>query len=345
MRAALSIPLLALAISVGATAHAQTASEPTPAQVRAAAEAFDRGREAYKAEEFVEAAEQFERADGNAPSSAALELAIRARDKAGELDRAATLLALALKRHPTDDNLQKLSVDLLKRARDKLFELNTTCDVPCDVTVGGKLIHGAPDTQRTIYVQPGALTVRAGWSDNRNDSKQIQAEAGAQGEARFVAPTAPAAQGLASETTTDAPELAGPADGERDGGATGKAAGWSPVVFFVGAGITAVLGGVTVWSGIDTINNPGADRVKTECATQGEACELYQEGLSKQRRTNVLIGVTAGAGVATILVGVLATDWTGGKTRVESAARLKPGMNVSPWASLDGGGLQAVGRF
>ena len=58
------------------------------------------------------------------------------------------------------------------------------------------------------------------------------------------------------------------------------------------------------------------------------------------------IGVTAGVGVATILVGVLATDWSGGKSeQAQAKKRLQPGVDVTPWASLDGGGLQAVGRF
>src|SRR5688572_2150082 len=172
MRTVLSLSMLALVLSTSGLVYAQAAAaEPTPAQVKTAAEAFDKGREAYKAEEYVEAAEQFEKADNNAPSSAAIELAVRARDKAGELDRAATLLSLALKRHPEDENLLKLAPDITKRAAEKLFELNVTCDQPCDLTVGGKITHGVPDTQRTIYVQPGALTVRAGWSDNRGDSK------------------------------------------------------------------------------------------------------------------------------------------------------------------------------
>jgi hypothetical protein len=342
--------LLALVLGVGSTAHAQDgASEPTPAQVRVAAEAFDRGREAYKAEEYVDAAEHFEKADSNAPSPAALELAIRARDKAGELDRAATLMSLALKRHPDDPNLLKIAADLSKRANATLFEVTATCDIPCDLTVGGKIVHGAPDTQRLIYVAPGSLTIRAGWSDNRSDSKQVQAEAGGKGEVAFVAPSTPATKSMAKEP--DDPVSAAPVsptNDQHDDGADKKSSGWSPTVFFVGVGLTAVLGGVTVWSGIDTVNNPGTDRVKNECGDQGESCALYQEGLSKQRRTNVLIGVTAGVGVGTLLVGVLATDWGGGKKgseNVNAAQRLRPRVAVAPWASLDGGGLQAVGRF
>ncbi len=350
MRAALRISVLALVLSVGSVSFAQDgASEPTPAQVRVAAEAFDKGREAYKAEEYVDAAEQFERADNNAPSPAAIELAIRSRDKAGELDRAATLASLALKRHPDDQNLLRIAGDLAKRARPTLFELTATCDQPCDLTVNGKLVHGAPDTQRLLYVAPGTLTVRAGWSDNRNESKQIQAQASSQGELTFAAPPVPSATSASKEPTgsVDRDPVAS-TNPQKDEGAGKKSSGWSPTVFYVGAGLTAVLGGVTVWSGVDTVNNPGADRVKRECGAlmQREDCELYQEGLSKQRRTNVLIGVTAGVGIGTVLIGLLATDWSGGKSSEETAAkRLRPRVNVAPYAGLDGGGLQAIGRF
>lgn len=348
MRAALRVSVLTLVLSAPLGAYAQPVDqeEPTPAQVRAAAEAFDRGREAYKAEEYVEAAEQFEKADSSAPSPAAIELAIRAREKAGELDRAATLLSLAVKRHPEQANLFKLASDMDKRVKAELFMLTANCDTPCDLTVNGKIVHGAPDTQRTLFIQPGAFTVRAGWPDNRSESKQVQAEKGGQGEITFVTPTTPAGEAMAQEPSEPvAPPPVDP-NATKDEGPK-KSGGWSPVVFYVGAGLTAVVGGVTIWSGVDTVNNPGADRVKDECGTQGESCPLYQEGLSKQRRTNILAGVTAGLGVATILVGIFATDWSGGKSApaAEQSKRRLPGVDVAPWASLDGGGLQAVGRF
>lgn len=347
MRVALGVSLIALALGAPLNVHAQAApAEPTPAQVRAAAEAFDRGREAYKAEEYVEAAEQFEKADNSAPSSAALELAIRARDKAGEIDRAATLLALALKRHPGESNLLKLATDLDRRVKADLFMLTANCDTPCDLTVGGKIVHGPPDTQRTLFVHPGTIVIRAGWADNRSDSKQVDAEKGGQGEVSFVTPPTPAGEAMAKEAVPVAPPPVDPA-ATKDEGAVKKSGGWPPAIFFVGAGLTAVVGGITIWSGVDTVNNPGADKVKEECGDQGESCALYQEGLSKQRRTNILLGVTAGVGVATILIGVFATDFSGGKSAppAEAAKRLRPGVAVSPWASLDGGGLQAVGRF
>ncbi|HYP89583.1 MAG TPA: hypothetical protein VEQ59_15550, partial [Polyangiaceae bacterium] len=114
MRAVVGTSVLMLVLASAVAARAQDTSEPTPAQVRLAAEAFDKGRDAYQAEEYVEAAEQFERADDNAPSVAAIELAARSRDKAGELDRAATLASLGVKRYPEEQNLLKLAGDLAK---------------------------------------------------------------------------------------------------------------------------------------------------------------------------------------------------------------------------------------
>lgn len=344
-----SLTALALVPTTSGSVYAQTAeAEPTPAQVKIAAEAFDKGRDAYQAEEYVDAAEQFEKADSNAPSSAAIELAVRARDKAGELDRAATLLSLALKRHPDDENLQKLWPDILKRATEKLFELNVTCDQPCDLTIGGKITYGAPDLQRTLYVAPGALTVRAGWSDHRSDSKQVQAEAGGKGDVSFVAPATAASASMAKEPDERVtPEPT--ADPTKDQGSTKKSSGLPPAVVYVGAGLTAVAGGILTWSGIDTVNNPGADAVQKACDGKGESCPEYQDGLAKQQRTNVLIGVTAGLGAVTIVLAAVATDWSGGKSTEaappDSAKLKRRSFDLTPWASLDGGGLRAFGRF
>jgi len=339
MRLGLAISTLALVISSETAALAQDVpAEPTPAQVRVAAEAFDKGREAYQAEEYVEAAEQFEKADYNAPSASALELAARSRDKAGELDRAATLATLGVKRYPEEQNLLKLAGELAKRARQTFYELTANCDAPCELTIGGKLVHGAPDTQRVLYVAPGSVTVRAGWSDNRNDSRRVEATAGGSGEISFTAPE-PETEAVVEKAPAPAPPAASEApttDAE-----TKKWAGLPPAVFYGGAGLTAVLVGVTVWSGLDTVNNPGADRVREECPN--EDCQLYRDGLSKQHRTNALLGVTIGVGAATAVIGAFVTDWGSKKAPTETARARR--LEVVPWAGAQGGGLSASGRF
>jgi len=83
-----------------------------------------------------------------------------------------------------------------------------------------------------------------------------------------------------------------------------------PLVFFIGAGLTVVAGAATIVSGIDTENSPGADAVRTQCAGQGESCQAYQDGRSKQLRTNILLGTTIGLGVVTGVVGVFFTQWS-----------------------------------
>jgi len=241
MKGLVSVAAFALVLhSAGFARAVEETSEPTPAQVRTAAEAFDRGREAYKTDDYVEAAEQFESADANAPSAAALELAIRARDKAGQLDRAATLAALALVRHPDDPNIQKIAPAIVERAKVELFELDLKCDEACDVTVAGKIAPGRRATVRTVFLAPGHYNVRAGWSGDRSASKSVEGTKGEAATLEFRAPevVAPAAAVVAPVTPP-------PADKPADEGPRSHSGKLPPVVFWVGVGVTGVLAGTT----------------------------------------------------------------------------------------------------
>jgi hypothetical protein len=332
-RVKLVVYALGVALSSSVTAKVSAQIAPTPEQIQAAAEAFDRGRDAYKASRYAEAAEQFERADSNAPSSTALELAIKARDKAGDLDRAATLALLAVELYASevqseDTGLGKLAPPLLERARSELYELYVQCNEPCQLVDGKKLVHGAPVTQRAIFLSAGQHELVAGFGEGRTEAKSVTATAGASSEISFEAPPAP------TEPVAE-PAIEEPTDvNEKPDDVLPKSGGWSPVVFFVGAGLTAAAGGVTVWSGLDTQNNPGPERVKRECAD--ENCELYKEGRSKQLRTNVLIGVTGGLAVASGLVGALAVDWGGGGAG-PTDARARPSRKIRPIAGWSNG--------
>lgn len=350
MKGLCCVAAFALVLNSARFAYAvEEGSEPTPAQVRTAAEAFDRGREAYKTEDYVEAAEQFESADANAPSAAALELAIRSRDKAGQLDRAATLAALALARHPDDPNIQKIAPPIVERAKSELFELDLKCDQACEVTVAGKLAPGGRATNRTLFLISGHYNVRAGWSEDRSASKSVDASRGEVGSLEFTAPElAPPPPPVVAPVTPP------PSEKPADEGAQNASGKLPPTVFWVGAGLTAVLAGTTVWSGIDTKNNPGADAVRDACKTvdssgaHSEECNsLYDQGRGKQTRTNVLLGVTAGVGVATAVVAAFFTDWSGSKKSEAEAAKAKPkGFSVQPWVAVgSGASVGALGRF
>jgi len=330
-----------LLCSVASPAVAQTeASEPTPEQVRAAAEAFDLGRQSYKDGRYAEAAEQFERADSSAPSATALELAIRARDKAGDLDRAGTLASLALVLYPNDENITNIAPDVISRAGADLYELSVTCAEPCQLTDGTKVVHGTTVMQRTLFLAAGTHNLRASFGEGRIESKSVDATAGAAGSIDFAPP---AQEKPEPEEAPPPPVASPPVDPNADEGVK-KTNGLPPVVFWVGAGATVVAGGVSIWSGVDTVNNPGADRVKAECAQGDENCKLYQEGRSKQVRTNILLGVTGLLGVATGVVAAVAIDW--GPPSLPSMEEGRSTLHVAPYLGWSNGpAVGARGRF
>ncbi|HET9933505.1 MAG TPA: hypothetical protein VFQ35_22525 [Polyangiaceae bacterium] len=343
------VATLGLAVGVLCARPASAAPQATPTQIREAAEAFDRGREAYKNEDYVTAAEQFERADAQAGSPTALEYAIRSRDRASQLDRAATLAALVAKRYPENASLEKLASDVQGRARSSLYELSVQCGEPCDLALDDKIVPGAADLTRTLFLQAGHHSLRAGFGNETGGSEEIEATPAGKGQVSFARPApADVPPPVFDKRPPTAPEKAEP-----------KSSGWSPAVFWVGAGVTGALGIASIWSGVDTLNNPGKDAIREKCGSLGESCPEYQEGLSNQRRTNILLGATAGVGVATILIGVLATDW-GSSTpsspetpkdeiaghRERRRKRSQAKAVVVPWVSFGSGALVgAEGRF
>ncbi len=347
MNSRLRAAAVATVLAATGAAGAQDAA-PTPQDVKAAGDEFDQGRKAFTSKDYAQAAEHFENADRHAPSEKPLELAIRSRDKAGQLDRAATLAALAASRGYKDDNLKKLIAGILKRADKDLGKVTVHCDTPCDVVVGTKLMPGHASTEKTIYVDPGEYTLRAGWSGGRDASGQVKLAKGASSSLDFKEPPEPKVAATATATPEGTPPpppvaSAAPPPGH-DQGVVVQPSGWSPAVFWIGAGLTAVAGGVTIWSGVDTQKHPGPDAVRTACSTGSPDCDtLYQQGRDRQTRTNILAGVTAGLGVVTILVGAFATDWSSADA---PAKPKKSASRIEPWLGLDNGAtLGAAGRF
>ena len=92
------------------------------------------------------------------------------------------------------------------------------------------------------------------------------------------------------------------------------------------------------------MNNPGADKVKAECAAGDENCKYYKDGRAAQTRTNVLIGVTSALGVATAAVGLFAIDWGKSSHPTTTEGRAKP--HLTPYVGwANGPALGARGAF
>jgi hypothetical protein len=115
---------------------------------------------------------------------------------------------------------------------------------------------------------------------------------------------------------------------------------FGPAVFFVALGVTAAVGAGTVLSGIDAKNNPGVDAVRRACAGKDESCPEYQDGKSRETRTNVLLGVTIGAAAITGVIGLFFTQFGG-----HASAASNPAVTVGAAPLPGGGSLAASGRF
>lgn len=328
---------LALALALTAAVPFSASATPDPAKLRAAADSFEAGAKAYKDGRFEEAAAHFEAADAAVPSSKALRFAIRARTEADQASRATTLAALALDRYPDDAETKKLATETIDKLGSGLHRAEVSCASPCLLAVGPRIVHGEAATRWVVYLDPGKQSIGASFGKIAAPERAVDASAGGSSAVRFAP-----AEG--SRT----PKGDAGAGGATPGGGTGGAdvgtgeepeKDWRihPAPFVVGVIATAALGGTTIWSGIDTMNNPGADAVREGCRGQGEDCELYQEGQSKELRTNALIGATAGVAVVTVVLAIV-TDWDGDDGPKETGRKSPPPL----WVDV-GSGIGSYG--
>ena len=306
-----------------------------PEKLKLAAEEFDAGRRAYKTGDYARAGVHFENAFRDAPSPQTLRMAIRARKQAGQLARAATLGVRALALYPDDAETVRLAQTVIKESAPQLYKVTIECEPACTALVDGRLVRDDAATRQVIYTPAGDHTVVAGWGKARNASKSVDGKAGGSTVLSFEAPPVEDV----APSVTPAPTEQEPSPVETT--ASGKA---SPTLFWLGTAFTGVVAGLTVASGIDTLNSPGTDKVKEACVGQGTGCPEYQDGLAKQARTNYLLAGTA-VGVASVtVIGLFFTDWEG-----ERDVQADGGTEVSltPLADPVGGGvgMAASGRF
>ncbi|MCS6900504.1 MAG: hypothetical protein RMJ98_12575 [Myxococcales bacterium] len=314
-------------------ASAARAEAPSAERVKAAAEEFDAGRRAYLARDYETAATHFENADRDAPAPEAIRNAIRARNDAKQFARAATLAAAALARYPDDKNTAKFARQILTATEKKLHRVVIHCDPACTLLVDGKLSPLPEGTSFVVYLNPGKHLLSAGWSKDRHRDKEIEGDAGKESSLSFQAPPLPA--------SPPPPPPPPAASSSAEPKAPPPPPPHKPLarpVFYTAAGVTVLLGGITLWSALDMRSDPGRDKVRRDCAGKDESCPTYQDALRKQTRTNVLLAVSAGALVATGVVAYF-TEWSGG-------GKTTTGTRVSPaFAVGDGWMLGAQGAF
>lgn len=313
---------------------AVAAAEPTPQQIKAASEEFDKGVKSAQASDFEGAAVHFENADHEAPSDATLKAAIRARRDAKQSDRAATLAELALVRHADKEEITTFARSVILGVEKSLGKVEVACKPACELAIDKKIVHGEAAQKRVLWLSPGKHIVAAGWGA-KGASKELSVEVGSSAQLSF-APPEEAKPAVVEKPTKPATE---PTTDDKPPPPPKSSGKGGPGLFIGGAVVTGVLAGVSIWSGLDTKSNPGPDKVKEACVGKGDTCPEYRDGLAKQSRTNLLFGLTAGAAVVTGVIGVAFTDWGSG----EKASRTR----IVPVAAVGdkGATVGAVGRF
>jgi hypothetical protein len=221
-----------LALSSGAFGGLARADEPalSPDRLKAAEEEYDAGRRAYLAEQFESAALHFENAFRDAPRAQVLRNAIRSRQQAKQLARAATLAAVAKRRYAADAQTRDLADDVLREAGPKLHEVRITCSLPCSVGVDGRIGTLEEGTTAVLYLDPGKHELSFGFSRGKSVLRAFDARAGAKDDLAVDAPreTSPPPPQAVPAPSPVPPREAPPR----------ASSGLPPAVFFVGVGLT-----------------------------------------------------------------------------------------------------------
>ncbi len=281
-----------------------------------AAEAYDRGTSAYLSERYELAAHWFERAYRLVPTSTALLQAVRAHHKAGNSIQAANLALQLRDEYPSDTRSKQITDAVIGAVTPANLLIKARCEKACTLELDGALIQH-PTFFATADVEHSLKVA----FDNGETTTLVQGAAGTVKKVTLAAPAPPPPPPVPR---------------------------WA---FFSSLGATVALGAVAAWSGIDankgvsayesaarSASSPGINNGRSP-TPQEQAQALLEEGRQKERRTNILIGVTAGMAATTAVLGVF-TNWKG-ESRDAASRRIEPSIGVS----TKGGTLTIKGRF
>lgn len=298
---------------------------PAGAQVsardrQAAAEAYDRGTAAYLARDYAEAARWFETAHRLAPAAAALVQAVRAYEQVGNDLRVATLGLRLSALYPDDPAARRAAERALRRA-SRFYRIDVECE-GCTVQLDGAVME-----HPSFFVEPDTEHVIEAAFETGTRRETVRGAAGEQRTLRFEAPPPPEVQApvateqFAQQPAADETPRTAPATPTSGGGG-----GIHVGVTIAAMVATAALGGVLIWSGLDTLD--GVPAYEMNPTPEGLA-----DGRSREARTNWLIAGTCIAAAATLVLAIF-TDWDG-----------EP--SVAPEVAIQSDGLAAGlrGRF
>ncbi|WP_428267239.1 hypothetical protein [Haliangium sp.] len=314
---------LAWAVTVAASPPARADDDDSAERRRAAGQAYAAAENAALAGDYARAAENFELAYTLVPSSQALRAALQMRNQVGHHRIAISQAEELLRRYPYDVTSRSLALEVLDQLSPRFVRAYVTCDGECRLRVDRRKSTTAPAREHILYLPPGRHTLVAVFDGERTTSKRIRRSAGEPIALSFSPPA-----DTSDETTDGAPapdqgapeDLGAPLDlmaaPTTSGASTADehdAVGTPPLLpLAIGGGLTAALGGVTVWSHRDAVST-GDESAST--------------------RTRILLGGTALAAAATMAVSVI---WARLDTPDASSARAPDPATGGPALGLTG---------
>ena len=258
--------------------------------------AYDEAARAYEARDFRRAAEGFARADVLAPNALALKLALAAAVQA-DLPVLAEELALRAESRDASADVQELARSAHRLAKGRIGHLEIACAspaAPCTANVAGRdLRHG-----QMIVVAPGSTPVTFTSANGTVAIETINVVT--DGTTRAMEPTARAAAPAAAPVPAPARSSATSPSEDANRGRGGL----DPLFFWIGAGLTATLGGITVGSGLDA-------NARYDDFAAARTVETKDAGQSAELRTNILLGSTIAVAAVTGVVALFFTRWGG----------------------------------
>ena len=323
---------VALALLVGTAVWSGgrgVASAQDAQQRQGAADAYDRGSAAFLAEDYAAAGRWFETANRLAPAAPALLQAIRAHSRAGDDVRAGTLALRLMDTYEGEAAVEARG--LVRELSPSLLRVDVVCS-ECAVQVDGSVaLHDS------FFVSPDEdHNVVLGFSTGDVE----RTVTGAAGERLPVTASAPIA--MPNQRIEDDGNGSGNAfeRGSSSAEAEASGGGVSPALFVTSLVLTLGSAAALAWSGIDTKNDAAVyERVVRE-ENLVRARELLAAGQKEELRTNILIGVTSGLAVLTIVFAIV-TDWEGDEDEDPTSVTLRPTLG----GGVNHGSLGLQGSF
>lgn len=292
------------------------------AATKRAHEAYQQGVKLHGRGDYLGATQAFARADEASPSPVALRAAL---DESLFADDPVLALSL-VDRAAREPSLAERAKAVRARFVAQVGRVVVHCpsDVGCMVTRDG----AAASAERAEWVRAGRHTLVAQLGDQA-ETRVVDVPAGETIEVTFKSKPPAAVPIVSAPAPASAPSSAAPPKAETRPPTTDeprpheRARGLSPVFFYVGAGLTAVLGGVTVLSGLDT-QSVRKDFEAAGCpSAPGPSCgDLATQGKNARTRTNVLAIGTGLVGGATAVLGLFFVRWDNGGATVNVAGNL-----------------------